>query len=160
MWKAVDDVRFWWEKTMGLVPLGVPDTARYPMYSTWYSFHQEIADRSLEEEAQRAKELGFSTIIVDDGWQTDDNNRGYAYCGDWEPALEKFPSMKEHVERIHQLDMKFMIWFSVPFIGIHAKRWEEFSDKLIYFDKSRQAGYWISVSRRLDNICSSFMSGR
>ena len=140
VWKAVDDVRFWWEKTMGLVPLGVPDTARYPMYSTWYSFHQEIADRSLEEEAQRAKELGFSTIIVDDGWQTDDNNRGYAYCGDWEPALEKFPSMKEHVERIHQLDMKFMIWFSVPFIGIHAKRWEEFSDKLIYFDKSRQAG--------------------
>lgn len=77
---------------------------------------------------------------MDDGWQTDDNNRGYAYCGDWEPALEKFPSMKEHVERIHQLDMKFMIWFSVPFIGIHAKRWEEFSDKLIYFDKSRQAG--------------------
>ena len=31
VWKAVDDVRFWWEKTMGLLPLGVPDTARYPV---------------------------------------------------------------------------------------------------------------------------------
>ena len=25
----------------------------------------------------------MESIIVDDGWQTDDNNRGYAYCGDW-----------------------------------------------------------------------------
>jgi len=31
-------------------------------------------------------------IIVDDGWQTLDSARGYAYTGDWQP--ERMPDMK------------------------------------------------------------------
>lgn len=140
LWQILDRVRQWWELENMVFPMTVPDFARYPMYSTWYSFHQDISDTRLEEEAARAKKLGFSTIIVDDGWQTNDHNRGYAFCGDWEPQPEKFPSIQEHVERIHQMGMKYMIWFSVPFLGIHAKRWKDFSDKIIWFDESRQAG--------------------
>lgn len=130
----------WWEKDCGAVPMEVPEEARYPMYSTWYSFHQQIDAESLEREAEKAKKLGFSAIIVDDGWQTNDGNRGYAYCGDWEPEKAKFPDMQKHVEHIHKLGMKFMIWFSVPFIGIHARHWDEFKYRIIYFHKEHQAG--------------------
>lgn len=133
-------VSLWWEKVRAITPMEVPEQARRPVYSTWYSFHQNLDEKSLEEEARRAKEMGFATMIVDDGWQTDDSGRGYAYCGDWEPAEEKFPDMAGHVERVHRIGLKYMLWFSVPFVGVHSQKWKDFSDRLIYFDSSRQAG--------------------
>ena len=56
-------------------------------------------------------------VIIDDGWQTDDNRRGYAFCGDWEISERRFPDMRAHVERVHRLGMKYLVWFSVPFMG-------------------------------------------
>lgn len=76
------------------MPAEVPELAKKPMYSFWYSQHQNITAESVEEESLRAAEMGFSAIIVDDGWQTEDNNRGYAYCGDWEPSQQKFPDLR------------------------------------------------------------------
>lgn len=138
--ETLDRVRLWWEKSCGIVPTYVPEIARAPMYSTWYSFHQKVDAKALEEEALRAKKLGFQSIIVDDGWQTDDGNRGYAYCGDWEVSENKFPDFSKHIENIHNMGMKFLLWFSVPFVGIHSRYWEKMKDKLLYFDEKRQAG--------------------
>ncbi|MFP4199622.1 MAG: hypothetical protein ACLFSO_08540 [Halanaerobium sp.] len=36
----------------------------------------------IEKEAEQAKKFGCEAVIVDDGWQTEDSSRGYAYCGD------------------------------------------------------------------------------
>jgi alpha-galactosidase len=73
----------------------------------------------------------MDTVIGDDGWQTDDNSRGYAYCGDWEVAEGKIPDMKDFVDRIHATGMKIMIWYSVPFVGLHSKNYERFKDMLM-----------------------------
>jgi len=73
----------------------------------------------------------MDTVIVDDGWQTDDNNRGYAYCGDWEVATSKIPDMKKFVEDVHATGMKFMIWYSVCFMGCYAKNYDRFKDMLL-----------------------------
>jgi alpha-galactosidase len=73
----------------------------------------------------------MDTLIVDDGWQTDDNSRGYGYCGDWEVCASKIPDMKDFVDKIHDLDMRFMIWFSVPFVGVHSKSFERFKGKYL-----------------------------
>lgn len=51
------------------------------------------------------------------GWQTDDNNREYAYCGDWEVKETKIKNMRNFVEQVHNVGMKFMLWYSVPFVG-------------------------------------------
>ena len=118
----------------------VPDAARLPMYSTWYSFHQDMTAKEIEAECEIAKSLGFSTIIVDDGWQTEDNNRGYAFCGEYEVAKKKFPDMKAHVARVHHLGMKYMVWLSVPFLGNKSKVWDRFCDKLLCFDEGSSAG--------------------
>ncbi|MBQ8510013.1 MAG: alpha-galactosidase [Clostridia bacterium] len=130
-YKAVEDVAKWWETFEGLEPTNVPDTARQPLYSAWYSFHQQIDVPRIIEECRYFGALGCKAIIIDDGWQTDDNSRGYAYCGDWEVAASKIPDMKAFVDAVHETGLKFMLWYSVPFVGIHSKAYERFKDKTL-----------------------------
>ena len=54
-----------------------------------YSFHQEIIPDKVLAQCRIAKQLGCESVIIDDGWQTNDSNGGYAYCGDWEVWQEK-----------------------------------------------------------------------
>ena len=131
LYEAVSSAAAWWEQDLGMTPAEVPAAAREPAYSFWYSYHQDMTDREVEEECRRAKALGFHVCIIDDGWQTEDNSRGYAYCGDWEPAPSKFPDMAAHVERVHQIGMKYVIWYSVVFVGYKSKNFDRFQDKLL-----------------------------
>ncbi|MCD7965749.1 MAG: alpha-galactosidase [Clostridiaceae bacterium] len=138
-WDTLNQVRQWWEDGMPPV-MEVPEEAREPVYSFWYSWHQDINASVVEEEAARAAEMGFDTIIVDDGWQTGDNNRGYAFCGDWAPEPGKFPDFPEHIRRVHAMGIKYMLWFSVPFVGKNTGCWDRFSDKLLCYDERQRAG--------------------
>lgn len=139
-YESVAGVSRWWEKECGLTPVKTPDAAREPVYSTWYSFHQNLTDAQIEKECRLASEIGFKTVILDDGWQTDDNNRGYAFCGDWEVSENRFPDFEGHIRKVHDMDMKYMIWYSVPFLGCRAKKWDEFKDKILYYADSMEAG--------------------
>ncbi len=138
--ESLKEVQQWWEKDCDMKPAFVPEAAKQPFYSTWYSYHQNIEEAQLEKECKLAADLGFRGILVDDGWQTEDNNRGYAFCGDWEPSERKLPHMKEHVAYVHSLGMKYMLWISVPFIGKNSKIWNRFSDKLLEYQDSMDAG--------------------
>lgn len=137
---CLSEVQHWWSGLPGLLPSLVPQSAYEPMYSTWYSFHQDVEPESIEEQCRLAKDLGCETVIVDDGWQTANNARGYAYCGDWEVNADKIPDMKAHVDRVHRLGMKYMLWYSVPYVGMHSKAWERFRDKMLYTVESRGWG--------------------
>lgn len=130
-WDSVYDVVRWWEQDCGYKSAPVPEYARLPMNSLWYSFHQKLDVPEIIRQCELSKPLGMETVIVDDGWQTDDNNRGYAYCGDWEVATGKIPDMRALAEQVHQTGMKLMIWYSVPFVGIHAKAYARFKDMVL-----------------------------
>lgn len=138
--QSIREVGAWWENDCGMKSAHVPEDAKDPMYSFWYSYHQEFTDTEVEEECRRAKEMGFKTVIVDDGWQTDDTNRGYGFCGDWEVTEKKIKNMKEHVDNVHKLGMKYLLWFSVPYVGMYSKMWNLFHDKLITVDEEQKAG--------------------
>lgn len=116
----------WWEKECGYKPAHVPEEAKMPMDSLWYSFHQMLDKDEIIRECKASKEIGLETVIIDDGWQTDDNNRGYAYCGDWKVAPKKMGDMAQLVEAIHATGMKVMLWYSVPFMGIYTEKFKEF----------------------------------
>lgn len=122
---AIKDTRSWW-LSLGSTFAHVPENARLPMYSTWYSFHQHTIPEDIIRECEIAKKCGMDTVIVDDGWQTDDNSRGYAFCGDWKICKAKIPDMKDFVDKIHALGMKFIIWFSVPYVGFESENYEKF----------------------------------
>lgn len=123
---AVYDTAEWWENSCGYKPAYVPDAAKMPMDSLWYSFHQMLDKDEIIKECKASREIGLETVIIDDGWQTDDNNRGYAYCGDWLVAPKKMGDMAELVEKIHGIGMKVILWYSVPFMGIYTEKYKEF----------------------------------
>lgn len=134
---AVTEGAKWLADAAGLKPCRVPEASFDPVYSSWYSFHQNVFEKEIEAECTIAAKMGMKTIILDDGWQTDDNNRNYAFCGDWQVSKRRFPDMAAHVKRIHELGMKYMVWYSVPFIGEKSAAYERFKGKYLRSEKSR-----------------------
>lgn len=135
--EAIGAVAQWWETFYP--PMPTPELAKQPMYSTWYSYHQQVFAQDIVEECARAWDIGMKTVIIDDGWQTDDNSRGYAYCGDWKVTPTKIPDMRAFVEQIHQIGMKVVLWYSVPFVGIHSEAIKQFKDKTLMYRPSSGA---------------------
>ena len=129
---AVREGLAWIESKNDFKVCRVPEAAFEPLYSTWYQFHQQITDKAIEAECREAVKLGMKTIIVDDGWQTADNNRGYAYCGDWKVAPVRIKDMAAHVKRVQDMGMKYMLWYSVPFIGRYSEAYSRFEGKFLY----------------------------
>lgn len=129
---SIKEIRRWWSEN-GYPAAYVPGDAKRAMFSTWYNFQKEITTDEIVKQCVMAKEYGLDTVIVDDGWQTAENaTGGYSFCGDWEVAPSKIPDMKALVDQIHSLGMKFMLWYSVPFVGVHTKAWEQFEGMYLW----------------------------
>lgn len=127
--KSLQDVAAWWETFEYLSPISVPVIAKQPVYSTWYQFHQDLDEQVLLKECSLASKLGYKSIIIDDGWQTKDSNRGYDFTGDWQP--DRIPNMASFVSKIHALGMKVAIWYSVPFCGVKSRAFQHFKGKFL-----------------------------
>jgi alpha-galactosidase len=138
-YQALADVSSWWAEHPAFEPAPVPETARQPMYSTWYSYHQSVDADTLLREVEIAKGLGYEAIIIDDGWQTLDSARGYAFTGDWKP--ERIPEMKNFVDGVHERGMKILLWYSLPLVGEDSQIYSEFVGKYLrYWDGQ---GAWV-----------------
>jgi len=137
-WQALEETSLWWASMKNFEPMNVPVEAKRPMYSTWYSFHQNLEVDKVLLNCKIAKSIGCDAVIVDDGWQTKDNNRGYAFTGDWKP--ERITQMKSFVDSIHALDMKIILWYSVPFVGEKSEVFKQFSEKFLSFNSWHGSG--------------------
>ena len=138
---SIYDIVTWWETECGYQPAYVPECAKLPMNSLWYSFHQQLDVDEIVKECALSKPLGMDTVIIDDGWQTDNSNRGYRFCGDWEVTPAKIPDMKQFVDRIHATGMNVMLWFALPYVGIESKAYAHFSDMLLFREGSN-VNFW------------------
>ncbi len=121
-----------WYGSMGYRNSSVPEAAYDAVYSTWYSYMQDIKARDILKECRLAKKMGMDTLIVDDGWQNRDIVRDYATCGDWQPAPNRFADMRRFVDEVHKLGMRVMLWFSVPFVGWKSDNYKRFEGKYLY----------------------------
>lgn len=80
-----------------------------PIWSSWYSWFEEITDSIITDETAEAERLGYGTIQIDDGWEKT--------IGDWR-ANEKFSrGIADLASRIHDHGMKAGLWIS-PFIAM------------------------------------------
>lgn len=147
---SIYDTVNWWETECGYTPAFVPTDAKMPMNSLWYSYHQNLEVDSIVRECALTKAMGMDTVIVDDGWQTDTNSCNYAYCGDWIPAPSKVGDMKTFIEQIHATGMKVMLWFSVPYLGVHSQNWEKFKDMIL--DESGNKKTYFSLDPRYKEV--------
>ena len=127
--EALQDVSKWWADFEALKPSPTPDLAKFPLYSTWYQFHQSLEEDILLKECKIAASMGYGLIILDDGWQTMDTNRGYDYTGDWRP--DRFPEMADFAAKVQAMGMQFGLWYSVPFCGKKSKAYQRFKGKFL-----------------------------
>ena len=153
---CIYDTVSWWENECGYKTACVPEFAKLPIDSLWYSFHQNLDYDKIIEECKNASKLGLKTVIIDDGWQTDDNNRGYAFCGDWEVCKKKMHNMKELVTEIHNIGLKVILWYSVPFMGINSNRFNEFKTMLL--DESGDKKTFFALDPRYKEVRSYLSS--
>ncbi len=127
---SIKDVCRFWEKECGYEYAYTPEAAKKPLYSTWYTLHHhQYADKIITQ-CELAKQYGMETVIVDDGWQFD-NEGGYNLCGDWNLSTVKIPDMNGFVNRIHDIGMKLMLWFSLSHCGKDSEAYKKFNDKIL-----------------------------
>ena len=123
--------RWWGETAKRAAPL--PESAFEPLYSTWYSFHQDPEQAALTRELRLAAELGFKTVILDDGWQFEGaGTKDYRKSGDWIPAPDKFPDFGRFVRDVHSFGQKLILWFAVPFAGFDTEAFRRYKDRLLF----------------------------
>lgn len=135
--ESMQELSAWWE---GYYPVRaeIPAVAEEPLYSTWYNFHQHPNRDALVPELTLAKELGFGSVILDDGWQFDGRGTGdYSCCGDWAFSAEKFPN---GTKELLEIGLPLSVWFCVPFVGWETKAYQRFKDKLLYEDERNRCG--------------------
>lgn len=144
-YRAVKDVSAWWAAMPEYKPAASPADARMPLLSSWYSYNLDLDVDDLEKQCELAKRMGMDTVILDDGWQTNQRDFGYQNNGDWEVCEEKFPDFAAHVARVQAMGMKYVVWFSVPFVGVEAKAYERFKDMLL---PGREGARWYSLDPR------------
>ncbi|MBR4675567.1 MAG: alpha-galactosidase [Victivallales bacterium] len=133
-----DSLKAWRDK-LHLPKLNYPAGAYEPVYCTWYVVHGEVNQTFVEETCPIAKELGFGTLIVDDGWCYDEYKRvspktitnWYESVGDWNVSPVKFPHFKEHVKRIQAMGMNYLLWVAPHLFGRHSKMLEAYREQIL-----------------------------
>jgi len=137
---AIGEVAAWWRRFYPSDRKRT-ETGEYPLYSSWYNYHQHPNSESLLNELKIAAECGFKSLIIDDGWSYEGNGTGtYCNCGNWQIARGKFPDFKGFVEECHKLGIKAALWFPVPFIGYNTEDFGKYKDKMLYLSDGFQAG--------------------
>lgn len=113
---AIGLMRDWLRDDIG-EPLAVPFDGTVPVYCTWYAYSQDISAAKIERDAALARALGCRAVIIDDGWQRLGQGRWYAGCGDWVADAVKFPDMRAHVTRLHELGLSVILWVAPLLLG-------------------------------------------
>ena len=121
---AITDSVKWIADVSSRYPTVPPESAYWPLYSSWYVFRSNVTQDAMEREIERAAKLGMKVAILDDGWQRD--------RGAWAINTDKFPDMKGHVERVKKMGVKYMLWFALPHVRKDSPVFEEFKDMLLW----------------------------
>lgn len=101
------------------------------LINNWEATYYDFDEEKLITLAKEAKDIGCDLFVLDDGWfgrRLSDTGS----MGDWEPDLHKLPNGLDHlVNRIHNLGMKFGIWFEPEALSMDTKLYKEHPEWLL-----------------------------
>ena len=137
--EALDQVLSDWRQSLDIAPQQFPQAAWDPVFCTWYAKHGAVDAAWLEPAAQRAVDMGFKTLIVDDGWCYDEYCRvnpetianWYRTIGDYRVSELKFPRFAEHVRRVQAMGMNYMVWVAPHLIGFDSEFFARYPETVI-----------------------------
>lgn len=105
-----------------------PAWAYEPVYCTWYCYTDHIDQAGVLKIARKCKELGFGTILIDAGWDSNPDG-GYidwesGVLGDYEARKERFPDMPGLVKQIHDMGLRVELWCAPFWEGKKSKAYQ------------------------------------
>ena len=128
------------------------------LINNWEGTYFDFTEEKILEMAGSAADLGVDLFVLDDGWfgKRDDDERS---LGDWFVNEAKLPNgLKSLSDEIHQLGMKFGLWFEPEMISEDSELYRAHPDWCIHTpNRMRSLGrtqYVLDFSRKevRDNI--------
>ena len=114
----------WMRKADPSTDYPVPDAAFEPLWSSWCAYHWDETDAIVEREAEEAKKLGLTTVLIDWGWQ---NPPGKGkFFGEGLPAKRYTDDFAAHVKRLHDKGMAVTMWFPMTLFTDDCPVFESF----------------------------------
>ena len=109
------------------------------LVNSWEAAYFNFNEEKLYDFAVRAKELGIEMLVMDDGW-FGKRNRDNSSLGDWYVNEEKLRGgLGALVGRVHDLGMKFGIWFEPEMISPDSDLFRAHPDWCLHTDGRRQS---------------------
>ena len=144
-----------WRNKLALPLPEFPEGAWHPVFCTWYAVHASVTQDWVEKNAKVASELGFKTLIIDDGWCFDVMKRvspetivtWYEWIGDWNLSRKKFPDFENHRKRVQAMGMKYLFWVAPFLIGEKSEFIKQYPDG---FKQKNVDGCHIIDSKKAD----------
>ncbi|GAD16118.1 alpha-galactosidase [Lentilactobacillus otakiensis] len=104
---------------------------RPTLINNWEATFMDFDENKLLDFAKTAKKLGLEMFVLDDGW-FGHRNADNSSLGDWFVNQPKFPSgFDKFANQIHELGLKFGLWFEPEMISIDSELYKEHPDWLI-----------------------------
>lgn len=106
------------------------------LINNWEATYFDFNEAKLMKIVNQAHELGIEMFVLDDGWFGHRDN-DHTSLGDWFVDKKKFPNGIEHfAEQVHNLGMKFGLWFEPEMISIDSDLYRTHPDWMIHAPKS------------------------
>lgn len=104
------------------------DLVRPVLLNSWEASYFDFTGESIYELAVQAKEAGIEMLVMDDGWFGNRSDE-FGGLGDWYVNEEKLGgSLKDLVERIHELGIQFGIWIEPEMVSESSNLYREHPD--------------------------------
>ena len=91
----------------GLAAPTIPDTSYEPIWCAW-GYERNFTTQEIYDTLPKAKSLGLSWAVLDDGWQTSE--------GDWKVDRTKFPrgdaDMRAFADKVKAMGMRPRLWLA------------------------------------------------
>ncbi len=80
--------------------------------------YYDVNDKLITDLIDAANDLGFETVVLDDGWYGK-RNSSKTSLGDWQVDTDKFPNgIESLVDYAKQKNIGFGIWFEPEMISL------------------------------------------
>lgn len=105
------------------------------LVNNWEGTYFDFDDEKLVSIARDAADLGIEMLVLDDGWFGENRNNDDQGLGDWFVNPKKIRcGMKELARQVHDLGLKFGLWFEPEMISPISKLYDAHPDWCLHVD--------------------------
>ncbi len=108
------------------------DIERFVLINNWEATYFDFDEDKIVAIAEKAKEIGVDTMVLDDGWfstRTKDNSG----LGDWYENPDRLPNgLKTLADRVNALGLRFGLWFEPEMVNPDSNLFRNHPDWILH----------------------------